>query len=87
MFWPILECSIITAGLWIARHFVPHPLVSYADVIGLILIVVMFVWLVRRAGQRGEQRGVTDYRRLRQAAAHRILANDRTAPGERETER
>ena len=84
MLWPILGCSIVTAGLWGARMLVPADMALPADVACLALIFAMFIWLARRSLHRGEERGVTDYRRLRQAAARRILSSDRTAPDERE---
>lgn len=87
MLWPILECSAVAAGLWIARFFVPVALALPADVASLAIICTMFVWLARRARVHGERRGVTDYRRLRQAAARRILSNDQATPGEHEAGR
>lgn len=87
MFWPILGCSAIAAGLWAGRLIVPAALAIPADVVGFVVICVMFVWLVRRAGDRGEERGITDYRRLRRAAARRILSSGQAEPGEREVGR
>jgi len=85
MFWPITGCSAIAVGLWVARPFLP-PAHSY-DLAALAIICVLFVWLARRDMKRGEQRGVTDYRRLRRASAHRILANDQAKPDAREVGR
>lgn len=83
MFWPILECSAVAAGLWIARFFVPVALALPADVASLTIICTMFVWLTRRALRRGEQRGavygaaraVSRYR-ARQATPDHTQASD-----------
>jgi hypothetical protein len=58
MSWPVLGCSIVAAGLWFARMFVPAVLALPADIISLVIVCAMFVWLVRRAGVHGERRGV-----------------------------
>ena len=71
MFWPILECSIVTTGLWFARRFVPHPLMAYADVIALACIIAMFVWLARRAWRRGVDKGLTK----QEGTLDRVLTN------------
>lgn len=52
MLWPTVCCSLVTAGLWIARQELPDSLSPYTDIIALVLIVTMFVWLVRRALRR-----------------------------------
>lgn len=55
MFWPILVCSIVTAGLWIARQFAPETLSPYADALAILIIVLMFIGLVRRAMGRARR--------------------------------
>lgn len=58
MLWPILECSAVAAGLWVARFFVPVALALPADVASLAIICTMFVWLTKRALKQGISAGL-----------------------------
>lgn len=87
MLWPTVGCSIAAAGLWVARQFIPETLSPYSDFVAFVLIVLMFMWLLRRAYLRGQQRGITDYRRLRQANARHILSSGQAGSDAHEAER
>lgn len=79
MFWPTLECSIIAAGLWITRSFIPDALSPYADIASLAIIIVMFVWLAKNARKRGEERGARyGARRATNRVQSRQLIHDHT---------
>lgn len=62
MFWPTLGCSIIAAGLWITRSFVPDALSPYADAAILSAVIAMFIWLARRAIEHGARASLTGFR-------------------------
>lgn len=87
MFWPILECSIVAAGLWFARSLVPDALAPYADVMALGAIVALFVWLARRALKRGAQDGINRYRSGSVASTRRNRAIYRTRENGRSADR
>jgi ABC-type nickel/cobalt efflux system permease component RcnA len=55
MLWPTIGCSIVTAGLWVARQELPDSLSPYTDLIALALIILMLIWLVRRALAHGRR--------------------------------
>lgn len=65
-------------------------LASVGGLLGIITAIIVLAGalpMFRAVGRAAEQRGVTDYRRLRQAAARRILSTDQTAPDVREVDR
>lgn len=65
-------------------------LVYIGGVLGWIAAVALLAGslpLFRAIQSTSEQRGISDYRRLRKSAAHRILASDRAEPDTREVGR
>ena len=83
MFWPIVGCVLISAGLWGGRVYIPNDIHSYYDAASLIIITLVFAWLARRAMKYGARHGVSRYRQARQSGARHSPTNDRVGGGER----
>jgi hypothetical protein len=84
----LVKCSVALLALWVVQFF---HLIPWSGITSLLCGVVVPIGLIlitwRSAARRGGQRAVTDYRRLRQAAARRILSSDQVTPDEREVGR
>jgi len=84
----LVKCAVILFGLWLARYF---HLVPWSDLLNVGITIIVPIALIavgmRSAARHGEERGVTDYRRLRRAAAHHVLANGRKVSDEHGVER
>lgn len=84
----LIKCFVTLLTLWTIQFLEIFPWPGTVNLVAIVIVPIALVALGWRAAARqGEQRGVTDYRRLRRASARHILANGQTEPDAHEVGR